>query len=260
MGMTHGDLFSGIGGFALAARGAGLMAWWSGEIDEFCTKVYAKHFEGVRQYGKIEDIESIQKVDVITGGFPCQPVSLAGRRKGQDDERWLWPETQRIISLVGPRWVLLENVPGLLGRGMSDVLGGLSEIGYDAEWQVIPASALGAPHIRERVWIVCYPGGKRGTGREVFSKDFVEALAYADGVSGNVGRKRKGSGKDHARHAEGAQGKGPVHDGWDVEPNVDRVADGIPDRVDRLKSLGNAIVPQVAELILRRIVHESNQG
>ncbi len=166
--MTHGDLFAGIGGFALAAKWNGLDTKWAVEIEPYCQKVYRKHFPNVEAHGDVRTIQSLPYVDLLTAGFPCQAVSVAGKRLGAEDERWLWPDTLRILRLVRPRWALLENVPGLLGRGMSEVLGDLAASGYDAEWECISAAAVGAPHIRDRVWIVAYPsiGGQLGADRD----------------------------------------------------------------------------------------------
>src|SRR5262249_52067973 len=152
------------------------------------------------------------------------PVSVAGKRLAQADERWLWPEFARVVRALRPRLVLVENVPGLLQRGVGDVLGDLAASGYDAEWDCIPASAVGAPHRRDRVWIV----------------------AHADGA-----------GRAQQRRAPSLFSEHPTIEPtgwWRAEPDVGRVAHGVPARVDRLRSLGNAVVPQVAEWIGRRLM------
>jgi len=195
--------------------------------------------------GRGYSIGDNDKVDVICGGFPCQPVSLAGKRMAQDDPRWLWPHFARTIRILQPRYVVVENVPGLLSRGMGDVLGDLSTIGYDAEWQTIPAAAVGAPHRRDRIWIVAYaPSNIRGTSRDDRSVAFNGGGAdVANATSIHV-----------QGHNNGPEQVEPWRSGWwDVEPNVGRVADGVPSRVDRLKCLGNAIVPQIAYWIFQQI-------
>ena len=157
--MRYGSLFSGTGGFDLGFDRAGLECAWQVENDPYCLRVLEKHWPDVKRYGDIREVDwdEVEKVEVICGGFPCQPVSQAGKRKAQADERWLWPEFARAIGALRPRFVVVENVPGLLFRGMGDVLADLAAFGYDAEWQVLSAQAFGAPHLRQRVWIVAYP-------------------------------------------------------------------------------------------------------
>jgi len=260
--MTHGDLFAGIGGFTLAAEWCGLETKWAIEIDPYCQRVYRKHFPDVEVYGDVRAIQSVPHVDLITAGFPCQPVSVAGKRLGTDDERWMWPDTIRIIRLVRPRWALLENVPGLLGRGMSDVLGDLAASGYDAEWDCIPAAAVGAPHRRDRVWIVAYsssnqlwhePRGRSGESRAdtpIFRNNGPkESMADTPSQRRSFSWGNCGTESAHARFTDA--------DWWTTEPNVGRVAHGVPARVDRLRALGNAIVPQVAAWIIGRIMEEA---
>jgi len=156
---TFGSLFSGVGGIDLGLERSGMEVVWQCERDPFCRQVLNKNWPGVPCYDDVRDVdEKAPKVDLICGGPPCQPVSHAGRRKGAEDERWLWPEFVRVIRAVRPRWVLVENVPGLLsidaGRLFGGVLRDLAESGYDADHDCISAAALGAPHIRDRVFIV----------------------------------------------------------------------------------------------------------
>jgi len=160
--LTVGSLFSGIGGFEFGLeRTGGFKTVWQCEIDPFCLKVLAKHWPDVKRFADIKKMgigEEIPYVDVICGGFPCQPVSCAGKRKGKEDTRWLWPEFCRVVRSVRPEWVLIENVPGLLsadsGRLFAGILRDLSESGYDAEWNIVSAASVGAPHLRKRVFIV----------------------------------------------------------------------------------------------------------
>lgn len=163
---TFGSLFAGIGGIDLGLERAGWRGRWQVEWDPFCQRVLAKHWPDVQRYGDITTVDwsGVERVDLLAGGFPCQPVSGAGKRKAQSDERWLWPEFLRAIRALRPRLVLVENVTNLLaindGSAFGEVVGDLAASGYDAEWDCIPAAALGAPHDRDRVWIVAYPIGQ----------------------------------------------------------------------------------------------------
>jgi DNA (cytosine-5)-methyltransferase 1 len=167
-----GDAFAGIGGMSLGLHLAGgFETRWFIEIDEFCQRVLAKHWPNVPQYGDIRDVRGsdLPTIDVLTAGVPCQPASVAGQQRGAADERWLWGEFARLVRELRPRWVLAENPTGILsvdaGRGFGTVLRELAESGYDAEWQSIPASAVGAPHIRDRVWLVAYANGNTPSKR-----------------------------------------------------------------------------------------------
>lgn len=234
MSLTVGSLFAGIGGFDLAAERAGLTVKWQVDIDPFCQKVLEKHWPHVKRYGDIRRVRYPAPVDIICGGFPCQDISVAGRGAGLAGKRsGLWSEMLRIVRAVRPRYVVVENVAALLARGLGTVLGDLASIGYDAEWDCIPASAVGAPHRRDRVWIVADADSERGCGRPAIFSDATNAW--------------QSSRRAFARC-------------WDVEPDVGRVAHGVPARVDRLRGLGNAIVPQVAEWIFRRIIEAHGEA
>ena len=219
------DLFSGIGGFSLGLRMAGgFETVQFCEIDPYCQKVLAKNFPGVPIH---EDIKTFRaergSADVICGGFPCQDISVAGKGAGITGERsGLWSEYARIIGDVQPRYVIVENSAALLARGLGRVLGDLAQIGYDTEWHCIPAAAIGAPHIRDRTWIIAYPDNRRFTGRGESWKALLSTLSWAES--------------------------------WHGEPELDRMDYGLPDRVDRLRGIGNAIVPQIAEIIGRAIM------
>ena len=161
--MKFGSLFSGIGGMDLGLERAGMECVWQVEIEPFCQRVLSKHWPDVQKYEDIQDVESdmLAPVDLICGGFPCPPVSNANpEKKGADDERWLWPEFRRIVRDTLPEWVLVENVPGLRstwdGRLFGGILRDLADCGYDAEWESISAKAIGAPHLRWRVFIVAH--------------------------------------------------------------------------------------------------------
>jgi DNA (cytosine-5)-methyltransferase 1 len=230
--LTVGSLFSGIGGFDLGLERAGMTVVWQVENEPYCNKVLAKHWPHVTRYGDIKEIDwsEVERPDLICGGFPCQPVSLAGKRLAQEDERWLWPEVDRCIRALRPRYALLENVPGLLSAGMSDVLGDLAACGYDAEWDCIPAAAVGAPHLRYRVWIVAYPSQRDGfdvpgvrralerqPGRRVFG-DGCSPLAYPGGGHGRTwgpGRSEHGGQgiREHTYTMVNPDGEGCGHAG-----------------------------------------------
>ena len=299
--LTVGSLFAGIGGIDLGLERTGrFRTLWFCERDGYCQRVLAKHWPHVPILNDVADVdESAPRVDVLAGGFPCQPVSHAGRRKAQDDERWLWPHVKRCIRVLRPRGVLLENVPGLLTAGFDDVIGGLAACGYDAEWDCIPAAALGAPHLRDRVFIIAAPamadaaqlqrdGGddnasKRsqpgalsesgnggwpspmahadefrchgGAGRESWRREQSENRSAPMANPVSVGQPRQGEPVHTGDPAQGEKGEtaqpldGGIKGIWPAEPNVGRVANGVPNRVDRLRALGNAVVPQVAEYV-----------
>src|SRR5947208_11045335 len=158
--ITHGSLFAGIGGFDLGFERAGIKTIWQVEIDDYCRRVLAKHWPSVERFSDVRGVgkDVLAPVDIVSGGFPCQDLSNAGKRAGIDGERsGLWSEMHRVICELRPRYVVVENVAALLIRGMGRVLGDLAEIGYDAEWDCFRASDFGAPHERERVFLIAYP-------------------------------------------------------------------------------------------------------
>ena len=263
--MTFGSLFSGIGGMDLGLERAGMECKWQVEIDPFCQKVLAKHWPGVKRYGDIRTVTDLEPVDLIAGGFPCQDISDAGRKAGIGGARsGLWSEFSRIIGELRPRFVLVENVAALLGRGMAKVLGDLSSLGYDAEWDVISAAAVGADHLRERVWIIAYPNSagvqpiyerwRQQCAKEVGSDAANNNCprlpgwlqAEQDGQDEGIIKAWLGSSLDTATPFPGLNGAG--------SPVLGRGEDGIPNRVDRMHAIGNAVVPQIPELIGRRIM------
>ena len=263
--MTFGSLFAGIGGFDLGLERAGMTCKWQVEIDDYASRVLAKHWPDVPRHGDVHTFPTADRdwaVNVICGGFPCQDISLAGKGAGLAGARsGLWYEFARIIRQIQPRWVIVENVRALTSRGIGTVLGDLADLGFDAEWHCIPACAVGAPHRRERLWIV----------------------AYSEGVGSRAGFCQDSSKQnwnqpcDRRRHVSDPNDKGqsdvPVDDvagrglskpaggngWWSVEPDVGRVAHGVPARVDRLRGLGNAVVPQVVEIIGRAIIEAEAQ-
>ena len=236
--MKHLDLFSGIGGFALAAQWAGIETVAFCEIDKFCHKVLNKNFPGIPIHDDIKTLNGADYagIDIITGGYPCQPFSTAGKRKGEDDPRHLWPEMFRIIKQARPTWVVCENVAGHITKGLDDVCDDLEGEGYKTQSLVIPACAVEAPNIRSRVWVVAHLHGR---GRNTQSQSECPfTLTETDNTDANSTSTTIGG-----------------ESTWAFEPNVDRVVDGVSRRVDkpRIKALGNAIVPQVAYEILRCI-------
>jgi len=316
------DLFSGIGGFSLGLERAGMKTVAFCEVDKKCQAVLKKHWPGVPIFDDVsnlkgEDIE--ETVDVICGGFPCQDISLAGKGAGLEGKRsGLWSEFKRLIEEIKPRYAIVENVSALRSRGLDQVLREISEIGYDAEWHCITASSIGAPHRRDRIWIVAYPRdntrresetlpnskSKLSNGNNTYSessKPSAQELGSSDSERDVVNSNNDGSyeSKDSESNqtrddgdktrqnksfkSQGSSNLGENFQGsreevipdsnnigqmlrgsseawrieygqaWTVEPDVGRVAHGVSGRVDRLKQLGNAVVPQIPELIGRAI-------
>ncbi len=266
------DLFSGIGGFSLGLERAGFETVAFCEIDPFCRRVLAKHWPGVPCYDDVRTLTADRlradglSVDVVCGGFPCQDISTAGKGAGLAGARsGLWSEYARLIGELRPAYIIVENVAALLGRGLGTVLGDLAALGFDAEWHCIPASAVGAPHRRDRIWVVAYPADElRRADAEI-----VGSRQGSEGGQTSGWRVRQGvRGAGHDGPAAGgadvadANRKSALRaavtrlecDPWQPEPDVGRVADGIPARVDRLRGLGNAVVPQIPELIGRAIM------
>lgn len=333
---TVGCLFSGIGGLDLGLEWAGWRVVWQAESDPYCSAVLARHWPDVANLGDVRSVEweRVRAPDLVCGGFPCQPVSHAGARRGLDDERWLWPEFARCLRVLRPEWCLVENVAGLLTLGFAEVAADLAALGYHTEWACIPAAAFGAPHLRWRLFVVGHdphadraglraepqrgllgtepphghdadrlrshvadaPGarlpdrvpaglGRTGTGGLGTTERRGAAVADADrsrrgewpgprrdgaGVAepadrGHLLADPHGEARDQARPTGQAILRTPARFGagrrgggewceWEPEPAVGRVADGIPHRVDRLRALGNAVVPQVAEWLGRCIL------
>lgn len=270
------DLFSGIGGFALGLENAGFETAAFCEIDPYAQKVLAKNWPEVPIYDDIRRITADRLVsdgigvDVITGGFPCQDISTAGTKSGLDGKRsGLWSECARLLGDVRPRYAIFENVTNLLtgdgGDWFKRVLWDISSIGYDAEWHCIPASAIGAVHHRDRVWIVAYPHelGLEEHGYSESDKSFVKSEAVSDTSSEGLqgGQEARNNGEDRQKpRNQLITGLSGVQGGiWEAEPNVGRVANGVPSRSHRLKCLGNAVVPQIPELIGRQIMERECQ-
>ena len=294
--LTHFSLFSGIGGIDLAAEWAGFTTVGQCEWADYPTKVLEKHWPDVPRWRDIRSVTAedfynrtgLRTVDLISGGFPCQPFSVAGKQKGKRDDRYLWPEMLRVIREIKPTWVLGENVPGILRIAGKTVCEDLEREGYAVTVFNFEAAAVGAPHRRERVFFVGYARSincrTRGEPnfKRVKAADGCENVADTDSERElqSQGREQKcrgwacDSGKDvsdtnserlqrseNAGEVEGIRKKcdklaaGYRETGtiWATEPNVGRVANGIPNRVDRLKCLGNAVVPQQVYPILQAI-------
>jgi len=270
------DLFSGIGGFSIGLERAGMRTVAFCEIDPAARIILGRHWPGVPVYDDVRAVtaarlagDGIGPVDVICGGFPCQDISVAGTGAGLAGERsGLWHEFARIIGDVRPRYVLVENVAALLGRGMGQVLGSLAALGYDAEWHCIPAAAVGAPHRRDRVWIVAADadrGGFQGIGQSQHGQqqrtprrepDRLGARGWRDGAADVADAERE-------RREVGCRLLGPlaralttVAAPWErpSEPPICGVDDGIPGWAHRIRCLGNAVVPQIPEIIGRELM------
>ena len=257
------DLFSGIGGFSLGLeRTGGFETVAFCEIEEFPRKVLAKHWPKVPIYHDVRELTAERLaadgigVDVICGGFPCQDISTAGKGAGIGGERsGIWKEYARLIGELRPRFAIMENVAALLSRGIDVVLGDLAEIGFDAEWHCIPASAIGAHHRRDRLWLVAHNDCQRELQQSRRVKDVWNWFSDSgQDVSDAVRvRQPKSWWAIHASHST-SNGNWQVNrafndSGWPIEPDVGRMAYGVPNRMDRLKALGNAVVPQIPELI-----------
>lgn len=262
--MTFGELFAGIGGFSLGLERAGMQCKWQVEIDPYARAVLNKHWPDVRRHDDVRTFPPTHththtqdfSVDLICGGFPCQDISSAGKRAGLAGERsGLWYEFARVISELRPRYIIVENVADLLVRGANSVLGELSALGYDAEWHVISAASVGAPHRRERVWFVAWDSdrGNEHPERRVSAAESSNASRVRSHVS-DADNESQSDVPIYAVSRHGLPQSARGHRWWESEPDVGRVAHGVPSRVDRLRCLGNAVVPQVVEVIGRAIL------
>jgi len=294
--LTHLSLFTGIGGIDIAAEWAGFTTVGQVEWADYPTKVLEKHWPNVPRwrdireltYDKFVERTGLRTVDLISGGFPCQPFSVAGKQKGKRDDRYLWPEMLRVIREIKPTWVLGENVPGILRIAGKTVCEDLEREGYAVAVFNFEAAAVGAPHRRERVFFVgerttmentshgrCKQQGilsqqqrraeSCGTGKgcsEWASSSMPEDVADTERVyvQGQHNRQEQGQLRGSCRRAVESDVGGVAHgipcwlDGyWRVEPDIPRVATGVKNRVGRLKCLGNAVVPQQVYPILQAI-------
>jgi len=280
------DLFAGIGGFTLGLERAGFETVAFCEIDPFAQKVLNKNWPKVPIYDDVKEITAEQlkadgiEVDIITGGFPCQDISVAGRQEGLKGERsGLWSECARLLRDIRPRYAIFENVRNLLNGNNGDwfrqVLWEISAIGYDVEWHCIPASALGAHHKRDRVWIVAYcnsddrrrrssaqshqretwlESGCSSTGQSFTEASQTMADSSSEGLQRSTKAGDNGENWTQSRYQLITGCSGVSWDAWKTEPNVGRVANGVSDRTHRLKCLGNAVVTPIPEMIGKAIM------
>lgn len=226
---THLDLFSGIGGFALAARWAGFRTIGFSEIDPYASAVLRKHWPDVPNFGDVRNVP-FAACRLLTGGFPCQPFSVAGKRHGKSDDRYLWPEMFSVINRINPDWIVAENVPGIDGLALYEVLTDLESADYEVSTVEIPACAVNAPFYGNRIWIIAAANNSAAPRQ----RENGGALLYEPEPT-----------RPHILDWEQA---------WpDCAAELCRMDDGIPSRVDRLKCLGNAIVPEIAYQILKAI-------
>ena len=258
--LTHLDLFSGIGGFTIAAQWAGLRTIAFAEIEPFCCAVLKKHWPDIPNLGDVHGItkESIREpVFLVTAGVPCQPASCAGKRRGKADDRWLWPELFRVVADVRPHWCLCENPLGIRTMGLDDLLAELEAMDYEvAPPMVIPACAVNAPHRRDRVWIVAH--ARREHGREGWPEsesDKPRTDIQPERCSKDVADSTSPRLDPQSEHEEGsATGYFNLFAEFPTQPPLCGRDDGVPGRVHALRALGNAIVPQVAYEIIRAII------
>jgi DNA (cytosine-5)-methyltransferase 1 len=265
------DLFSGIGGFSLGLERAGMRTIAFCEIEPYCRAVLAKRWPGVPIHSDVRELSLPRGfADVICGGFPCQDISFAGDGAGLAGARsGLWAEFFRTIAQVRPAWAIIENVSALRSRGLEAVLRQLTTIGYDAEWHCIPASAVGAPHQRDRVWIIAYPCSDsheprlegwlreelRECARELSARALGAPVPDADVAGQQQHAQLNGSPISPEQGPRGHDiDRRSCPSWWSSESGIQRVADGVPSRVDRLRALGNAVVPQIPEIIGRAII------
>lgn len=219
------DLFSGIGGFSLGFAAAGIKVVAHAEVEHYPRKILQKHWPEIENHGDVRSIEFDGTVDIVCGGFPCQDISLAnsGSMVGLEGKRsGLWSEFFNQIQRHNPSFCVIENSPVLRSKGLDRILCELSSIGYDAEWHCIPATAVDAPHSRDRLWVIAYPtglGNRLPEGQVLTGRHFIEYTPWRE-----------------------------------AEPAVGRVADGVPDQSHRLRALGNAVVPQIAYVIAKALI------
>ena len=293
------DLFSGIGGFALGLEATGFFRTTCFvELEPYCRQVLKFHWPHVPILGDIKNVTRPDlpdpDPDVIVGGFPCQPYSHAGHQRGKADPRHLWPEMARLVRECRPTWVVGENVTGITKLGLDEVLSDLENEGYATRTFNIPACALGAPHLRQRLWIIAHADsdsesdvslngeqGQRKLGKDMADPDWDDGgrgsctqsqgrearMEHGSGgercgkpdpdptMADTTGVQRKRSGAKRSGQGRSEEASGGYRSSraaanyWETEPQVGRLVDGLPDRVPRLRALGNSIIPQIAEEI-----------
>jgi DNA (cytosine-5)-methyltransferase 1 len=273
------ELFAGIGGIALAAEWAGIETAAFCEREPFCQKVLNKHWPDVPIF---DDVRTLNKqaleergidvgtIELISGGFPCQPFSVAGRKKGREDDRDLWPEMFRIIRELKPRWIVGENVANFVNMELERTCTDLESEGYETQTFIIPACGVNAKHQRYRTFVVAHSNSieqrtrnglqqpKGDTTGECVSNsgslELSETMADTDGERLERGEDPRETSGERAKWNQQFAGCDKTGATWAIEPNVGRVANGVSNRVDRLRSLGNAVVPQQIYPIFKNIM------
>ncbi len=271
--MTFGSLFSGIGGLDLGLERAGWECRFQVELDDYCQKVLAKHWPDVPKFRDVKTVgkHNLQPIDLLVGGFPCQPWSVAGKRQGEADDRNLWPDTLRVIRELQPRYLILENVPGLIPNAYFDqILDDLENASYEAWPIVVPAAAFDAPHLRYRVFIVAHTAGERlegwnnrsqgvhAEGMRLLSTGPSKSEHVADTEILRCGQKYKDGGRQGEREGAAEERGGSTNCGWwPTEPNVCGTSDGISPKLDggldANKGRLSVSRPKDAEGILRKV-------
>jgi len=239
------DLFSGIGGFSYAGNKAGFKTLGFAETDPFCSAILKKHWPDIPNHGDVKQLKFPNHVNLITGGFPCQPFSVAGKRKGKDDTRYLWQEFYRIIQEARPCWIVAENVTGLVSLGLDNILSDLEAENYATTTLVLPACAANAPHRRDRLWIIAHHSSERCNQCQ-----YHRARGY---LQAHEKRYLPAIQQKWAQLKPVAWETYKANDWLDYNTRTSRTDDGLSRRVDRIKAIGNAIVPQVAFAILSLI-------
>lgn len=278
------DLFSGIGGFSLGLERAGMKTVAFCEIDRHARKVLKKHWPDIPIYEDVRKIKGtdFENIDLICGGFPCQDISVAGGKRGFKDEHGnrtrsgLWKEFKRVIKEIKPRYALIENVANLRNIGLNQVIKDLWTIGYGCEWHIISARSVGAPHLRERIWIIAYPTSKglegyneRRSSFETIQKKklsfFSHNNASAELTNANMSRFWQPFASEEEKSQWWTEATSCFSSWWETEPTICRVDDGLPSRLDknrseRIKQLGNSVVPQIVEFIGKEILKYENNN
>jgi len=235
--MRHVDLCSGIGGFALGFEWAGLSKpVLFCDIEPWSRKILRKHWPDVPIAEDVKELANdpdglVPKCDILTAGYPCQPFSLSGARRGFQDDRHIWPHILSIVQGKRPTWCVFENVYGHISLGLDEVLSDLEREGFAARPFIVPACGVDAPHRRDRLWIIA------------------RNVAHANGQRGRGGNAKRQDAETARQSSRGARNNARGMETWNLEPRICRVANGVPNRVDRLRGLGNAIVPQIAQRI-----------
>ena len=283
MKLQHLDLFSGIGGFSLGLEATGGFETKAFcDIEKYPRQVLQKHWPHVKQYEDIKELnyerlkaDGIDSIDIITGGYPCQPFSIAGRQKGEQDSRHLWPEYFRLVKELRPTWVIGENVSGHIKLGLDTVIEDLESEDYSVRPFSISASSIGANHQRERIWILAHSrrsqwpraelrGENENETRQENANQFERSSSTSEVDVANTNDERLqrqwqsrnqftprfNSSRESSEEGQRTMGQG----WWESEPNMGRVAHGVPKRVDRLKSLGNSLIPQIPYYIGKTIL------